>query len=154
MTELIDHPTTTRHPLLTDQELADLAEIDRLLNEANRHALDGSGGGKSSEGHISVDLGDHWERAPEDDRVPPKVSIFAYLIGPHRSHDFDNTAQALEVVRQWHRREMAYDYTTDARAIPDEPDLYLAIEEERRKTREAAMRYFEEYLGSGGEEKG
>lgn len=116
-----------RHPLITPEELADLAEIDRLLDEANAHSLARDGHCKSSEGHIEIGFGNHWDRDPEEPRKPVTVSIYSYLLGPHRSHHFDNTTQALDVVRQWHRREFA-----DDRDIGEE-DLYLKIERERRE---------------------
>lgn len=143
----------TRHPLLTDQELNDLAEIDRLLHEANEHSLAGDGHCKSSDGSISVDFGTHWNRLPDEPRNPVAVDIYSYLLGPHRSHRFDNTAQALEVVRQWHRRELAYDYTTEEYTSPEvehEDDLYLAIEDERQREFAKAMRDFERLMEDGG----
>jgi hypothetical protein len=141
----------TRHELLTDQEMADLREIDVLLDEANDHALKGDGHCKSSEGHVSVSFGNHWERDTEETRKPAKVEIYSYRLGPHRSHYFDDTAQALEIVRQWHRREMAYDYDTHTLAddSESEPDLYLALEQKRQEEMDEGMRRFEEAMESG-----
>ena len=42
-----------RHELITADELSDLREIDRLLDEANRHSLEGDGHCKSGEGYVS-----------------------------------------------------------------------------------------------------
>lgn len=92
--------------LLTPEELSDLEEINRLLYEANRHSLERDGLGKSSEGAISLHFGNHWDRLDEADRKSPSVSIYAYLLGPHRNHDFDSIQEALETVRVWHRDEM------------------------------------------------
>lgn len=129
--------------------MSDLREIDVLLSEANTHAMTlGDGGWKSSEGHVSVSFGNHWERDPEEPRQPVKVEVYSYLLGPHRSHYFDSTAQALEVVKQWHRVEMAFDYATYERSGSDEPDLYLEIERKRREHMDAAMRQFDEDFGS------
>lgn len=140
-----------RHELLTEQEMADLREIDRLLHEANSHSLAGDGHCKSSEGYVSVSFGTHWERHPDEPRKPAKVEVYSYILGPHRSHYFDNTAQALDVVRQWHRREMAYDYGTESHVTGyvQEEDLYLAIEAQRTREMEEGMRRFEEAMERG-----
>jgi len=140
-----------RHELLTEQEIADLKEIDVLLDEANRHALEGDSHCKSSEGYISVSFGNHWERHEDEPRKPATVEVYSYRLGPHRSHYFDSTAQALEVVRQWHRREMAFDYGSSEYAVGfvREPDMYLALEEQRRKDMEEGMRRFEADIESG-----
>lgn len=138
----------TRHELLTEQEMADLRQIDVLLNEANTHAMTlGDGGWKSSEGHISVSFGNHWERDPSEPRKPVEVTVYSYLLGPHRSHYFDSTAQALDVVKQWHTRELAYDYTTDTYSGPSELDPYLVLEQERHSAMDEASRRFDEEMG-------
>lgn len=134
----------TRHVLITPEELADLAEIDRLLDEANAHAMNQDGASwKSGEGHIEVGFGNHWDRDPEEARKPVTVSIYSYLLGPHRSHYFDNTTQALEVVRQWHRREM------DDGSESGEEDLYLKIERERQEEFERGYAEFEKAMEEG-----
>lgn len=138
-----------RHPLITPEELADLAEIDRLLDEANAHAMSQDGAAwKPDEGHVSISFGNHWDRDPDEPRKPVAVSIYSYLLGPYRSHDFDNTAQALEVVRQWHRREMAYNYETGEFGTGEE-DLYLKIERERREEFERGYAEFERMMENG-----
>lgn len=130
----------TRHELITEQEMSHLREIDVLLDEANAHSLARDGHCKSSEGYVSVSFGNHWERHPDEPRKPVHVEVYSYLLGPHRSHYFDSTAQALEVVRQWHRREMGH---------ADEPDLYLALEEKRQQEMVDGMRRFEEAIEAG-----
>lgn len=132
----------TRHELVTEQEMTDLREIDVLMDEANTHAMTlGDGGWKSSEGHVSIGFGNHWDRDPEEPRKPITVEVYSYLLGPHRSHFFDNTTEALEVVRQWHRNEMAYDYTTeDWDDGAREPDLYSQLEQKRREEADALFR--------------
>lgn len=136
-----------RYELITAQEMADLAEIDRLLHEANEHSLRSDGHCKSSEGHIGVSLGNHWDRIPDDEgRKPVGVTIYSYLLGPHRDHHFDDTAQALAVVRNWHAREMSYDEEREEYTA-SEPDLYLVIEKERREEFGRAMADFERAMG-------
>ena len=117
--------------LLTTQELADLEEINRLLHEANEHSLEQDGHCKSAEGAISLHFGNHWDRLDETDRKSPSVSIYAYLLGPYRNHDFDSITQALDVVRVWHKNEMARegdDWDWDE----EDYDPYLVIEDERK----------------------
>lgn len=128
----MDAPTL----LLTPEELADLEEINRLLHEANAHSLARDGHRKSSEGAISLHFGTHWDRLDEEDRKSPSVSIYSYLLSPHRDHDFDSVQQALETVRVWHRNEMARE--GDDWDWDDEgDDPYLDIERERElKARE------------------
>lgn len=140
-----------RHELLTDQEMADLREIDVLLDEANKHALEGDGHCKSSEGYVAVSFGNHWERDPEEPRKPAKVEVYSYRLGPHRMHYFDSTTQALEIVRQWHRCEMAFDYGMERHVdgYEREVDLYMELEEQRRVDMEEGMRRFEEEMERG-----
>lgn len=131
-----------RHALITPEEMADLEEIDRLLDEANNHAYDNDGIGKSSEGNISVDLGNHWDRDPEEPRKPVQVTIYAYMLGPHRSHYFDSTAQALEVVRTWHRNEMG---RGDGSGFDYQDDPYTEIEHQRQAAFERRMAEFDRW---------
>lgn len=99
--------SVNRYELLTEEELGHLREIDVLLHEANEYALSLDGYCKSSEGFVSVSFGNHWDRIPgEDGRIPPRVEIYSYLLGPYRNHTFDNTLQALETVRVWHHNAM------------------------------------------------
>jgi hypothetical protein len=134
----------TRHELLTAQELDDLRQIDVLLDEANAHSLARDGHCKSSEGNVSVDLGNHWDRDPEEPRKPVKVTVYSYLLGPHRQHYFDNTKQALDVVKQWHRQEMSWN---DDTGRGDEPDLYLEIEQKRDEEMAEMFRALDEEFG-------
>lgn len=132
-----------RHELLTEQELDDLRQIDVLLDEANAHALARDGYCKSAEGNISVDFGNHWDRDPDEPRILAKVVIYSYRLGPHRQHYFDSTAQALEVVKQWHHREMS----CGEEGWGSEPDLYLEIEQKREEEMAAMFRAYEEEFG-------
>lgn len=97
---------TKRHPLITPEELEHLNEIDRLLDEANAHMYSIGAYGKSSEGHLEVSFGTHQDRDPDEERYAPRVNIYAYMLGPHRGHHFDNTQQALDVVRVWHHNAL------------------------------------------------
>ena len=126
------------YELITTGELAKLHEIHRLLDEANAHALAIDGHCKSSEGSIEVDFGNHWDRLDPANRKAPKVSVYSYLLGPHRMHHFDSIDQALEVVQQWHRQEMG--------ATP-EPDLYSQIRAEREAETRALFDELDEEYG-------
>lgn len=123
---------TKRHELITAEELADLKEIDRLLHEANNHAAEHGELYKHDDGGLDVDFGNHFDRHPDGDRRPVSVEIYAYSIGPHRRHFFTSTAQALEVVREWHAIEMSYDYETEEYGFEGE-DKYGQIEKARQE---------------------
>jgi hypothetical protein len=109
---------------MTDSEK--LTEISRLLDEAYKHYFSYEGHCKSSEGHISVEYGTYWDRSDKPSEVPIKnVTIYSYVFCEQgRSQDFDSLDEALETVRSWHSREMAYDYNAPeevaARAEMDE----------------------------------
>lgn len=100
---------------IDDQSLVELTEIQDLLAEAYRHYMEfGDGGWKSNEGSISLIFPEFfWEEGwyGEGDTLPkrPGVSIYSYVLGPSRSHYFNNTTQALAAVRKWHANEMGGD---------------------------------------------
>lgn len=88
----------------------DLAEIRRLLAEAYEHYFANSDGHcKSSEGAITVNYPPFFWREDYADE-PPSIGIYSYVLGPHRSHYFDTSADALAAVRKWHADEMAFDH--------------------------------------------
>ena len=103
----------------------DLQEIHRLLDEAYRHYFaHGDGHCKSSEGYISVDFGNYWDRVDRVEKgLAPlaihSVEVYSYVLGPHRSHYFDSVAEALATVRKWHHAEMTHDYSDDEWADAD-----------------------------------
>ena len=92
--------------LLTQQDLDNLTEIQRLLDEGLEHYLSYESHCKSSEGAVAVHFGNSWDR--RDGRNPISVEVYSYTLGPHRSHDFDSIQEALEEVRKWHKAEMEY----------------------------------------------
>lgn len=96
--------------VLSSEDIDKLEEIQRLLDEGLEHYLTYESHCKSSEGHVSVSFGNSWER--RDGQNPIRVSVYSYVLGPHRSHDFDSIDEALSEVRKWHNEEMSY--------IPDE----------------------------------
>lgn len=97
--------------LLTQEDLDKLTEIQNLLDEGLAHYLTYEGHCKSSEGHVSVHLANSWDRRRGEN--PITVEVYSYVLGPHRSHDFDSIDEALEEVRKWHAREMQYDPDTE-----------------------------------------
>lgn len=123
------------HSILTGQQLWELSEIRRLITEATLHAWERDPYGKSGEGNISVNLDNplEWDEEYRPPR-PPTVTVYSYVLGPHRAHYFDSPAQALEIVKQWHAAEMARptDLDEDWDDLPGE-DPYLLLEEERTK---------------------
>jgi len=124
---------------MNTDDLAKLEEIHRLLDEAYRYYFEhGDGHCKSSEGHVSVEFGNYWERQDKGLHVTG-VSVYSYVLGPNRTHDFDSLDQALEVVRSWHRQEVNTVYDDDRYAIdrPEGEGLYESIEVKRRADMEA-----------------
>lgn len=104
---------------LDTRRLNDVAEIRRLLQEAYDHYFANSDGYcKSAEGSISLHLGNYWENA--DGRAEVGVTVYSYVLGPERIHDFRTTAEALAAVRVWHQEEMATTYCPTCRdVVPD-----------------------------------
>lgn len=97
--------------MITEQEMKDLEEIRRLLDEAYDHYFTNSDGYcKSSEGYISLGFNNFFDRANEEPFKLKNVEIYSYVFGPNRANYFDSTAEALETVKQWHEREMQEDY--------------------------------------------
>lgn len=92
-----------------------LTEISRLLDEAYKHYFEYEGHCKSSEGFISVEYGNYFERADNPTELDIKgVYIYSYVFCKDgRSQDFSSIDEALETVREWHREEMSYDYQSE-----------------------------------------
>lgn len=82
-----------------------LTELTRLLDEATTHAFERGGGGKICEGAVSLSYGDYEERQSDGLRLQG-VSVYSYLLGPSRNHEFLSLDAALDAVREWHRVEM------------------------------------------------
>lgn len=100
--------------LINDQELADLAEIRRLLDEAYEHYFaNGDGHCKSSEGFIELGTNTAHDRRAGDPFQINSVGVYSYVLGPSRMHYFQSVAEALATVRQWHADEMARDGSED-----------------------------------------
>lgn len=97
--------------MITEQEVKDLAEIRRLLDEAYDHYFANSDGHcKSSEGFISLNYPNYFDRKHGDAFGVKSVEIYSYVFGPNRNHFFKSTAEALETVKVWHKREMQETY--------------------------------------------
>lgn len=95
---------------MTPEDYAKLEEIHRLLDEAYDHYFQYEGHCKSSEGHIDISYGNLWDRREEGLKIK-YVHIYSYVFCEQgRSQDFDSLDDALETVREWHTKEMAYDY--------------------------------------------
>lgn len=94
------------------QSLEELQEMMILLAEAYEHYFDTTDGHcKSSEGSITLLIPPFfWDLSPD---WRPGCIVYSYVLGPHRTHYFDTTTEALEAVRGWHRAEM------DARRIQE-----------------------------------
>lgn len=95
---------------MTPEDYSKLEEIHRLLDEAYDHYFQYEGHCKSSEGHIDISYGNLWDRRGEGLKIK-YVHIYSYVFCEQgRSQDFDSIDDALETVRDWHKKEMAYDY--------------------------------------------
>ena len=86
-----------------------LAEIRRLLAEAYEVALAIDSHAKSSEGAISIHYEPYfwWEDESEWSK-PSGISIYSYVLGPHRNNYFKNIDDALREVRCWHKKTMKW----------------------------------------------
>ena len=99
---------------ITEQEQQELEQIWRLLDEAYHHYFEHSDGYcKSSEGHVSVNFNNFFERRDGESFGVKSVEIYSYVFGPNRSHFFKSTAEALSAVKVWHADEMAATYEED-----------------------------------------
>lgn len=96
---------------LTQQDMDNLVEIQRLLDEGLKHYLTYESHCKSSEGHVGVNIsfGNSWERFNGPVKPKIEISVYSYALGPHRSHYFDDTEMALWAVQAWHEMEMRFD---------------------------------------------
>lgn len=95
---------------LTEQDIKNLEEIQRLLDEGLQHYLTYESHCKSSEGHVSVNIsfGNSWERFEGPVKPKIEISVYSYALGPHRSNYFDDTEMALWAVQGWHTAEMRF----------------------------------------------
>lgn len=102
---------------MNPDDMTTIAEIIRLHDEAFEHYQKDPccGGWKSSEGAVSIEFGNYWERDE-----PPAVSVYSYALGPSRMHHFKSPAEALAAVRQWHKEEMEHDCNDDGWGFTDE----------------------------------
>ena len=95
---------------MNHKDFSKLLEIRKLLKEAYDHYFENSDGHcKSSEGHISLEFGNYWEDKKCEMNIT-SVNIYSYVFGSSRSHYYDTIDEALEVVKQWHKDEMNFDY--------------------------------------------
>lgn len=95
---------------MTPEDYTKLEEIHKLLEEAYDHYFQYEGHCKSSEAHIDISYGNLWDRREEGLKIK-YVDIYSYVFCEEgRSQIFDSLDDALETVRGWHKKEMAYDY--------------------------------------------
>lgn len=101
--------------------MRDVTEIQRLLDEAYDHYFEHSDGHcKSSEGYVGLQFNNYHDRRAGDPLKIVGVEIYSYVLGPHRSHEFTSTEQALATVREWHAKQMATDYSDGGPLLPVE----------------------------------
>jgi hypothetical protein len=92
--------------VVSDDIANKLEEIWKLLEEAYDHYFSYEGHCKSGEGTVELSYPSYFEM--KDGKREPSVTIRSYVLGPDRSHDFDNIDDALTEVRKWHKQEMSY----------------------------------------------
>lgn len=123
---------------MTPEDFEKLAEISVLLKEAYDHYFEYEGHCKSSEGQITVDYGNLWDRENPYDFTIKGVEIYSYVFCREgRSQYFDSLDSALETVRGWHEEELSYDYNSRE-----------ALENQRLMD-QAAAEFLEEMINSG-----
>lgn len=100
--------------LLTSQELDELTQAQKLLDEAYTHYFEVSDGySKITEGHIAVHLGNFFDRRAGNRNLC--IEVYAAVIGyEKRSYFFESTSDMLEVIKEWHKEELADDHKGDA----------------------------------------
>jgi len=113
---------------MNKEDYEKLEEISRLLDEAYNHYFQYESHCKSSEGHISIEYGNLWDRKDDGLKIN-NVHIYSYVFCREgRSQDFDSLDNALATVREWHKDEMAYDYNApEVLAARDELDNLATV---------------------------
>lgn len=79
-------------------------ELIVLHDEALFKWLELDGHCKSHEGLVQITIPNAFTRRRARDegrRVLPRVSVYAYVLGPSRMHDFSTPGKALAEVRRW-----------------------------------------------------
>lgn len=100
--------------MITEQEMKDLQEIRRLLDEAYDHYFKYSDGCcKSFEGYIGLEFNNYFDRRDGQSFGVMGVEIYSYVFGPNRSHHYTSTALALAAVKEWREKEMQETYEED-----------------------------------------
>jgi hypothetical protein len=123
---------------MTPEEFSKVQQISKLLNEAYDHYFEYEGHCKSSEGHITIDYGNLWERGESENFGVRGIEIYSYVFCREgRSQYFDSLDGALETVRGWHAEEISYDYNS--------PE---ALENQRLMDEQAAE-FLQEMVNSG-----
>lgn len=110
--------------LISQEDLNKVAEITRLHDEAFWHYHKYDGHAKSSDGFLGLEIrfGTVWERA--DGPVSPTISVnmYSYVVASEtpsypnfgdRNHYFETIDEALNVMREWHAKAMAYQPTEE-----------------------------------------
>lgn len=93
---------------MTPRQLKALVEIRRLLKEAyDDYFARGDGYHKASEGYVEVGYPRYFDFAEYPDGAAKRVSIYSYVLGPQRMHEFADFDEALAEVKKWHAEQLA-----------------------------------------------
>ncbi len=112
---------------MTPDEYEKLQQIHQLLEEAYAHYFQYESHAKSSEGYISIEYGTLWDRQ-ETGLTITNVHIYSYVFCEDgRTADFPTVDAALDKVKEWHKKELAYDYNAPEEiAAREELDKFAA----------------------------
>lgn len=114
--------------MLTAQDIENLTEGQRLLDEAYKHYFEHSDGYcKSGEGTVTITTENYFKR--DEGTRELTVEVFSYVFGTSRRQTFGSTADFLEWAREIHAEEMAHDWSRDPFAEMSDED-WQALESE------------------------
>lgn len=106
---------TNNMKILNEKDEKFFKEIRVMLNEMHiKWRKEGDGHCKSCEGQIELYL--HFPNWFESDDyindMPDFVSctVYSYLFGPSRLHEFESLEEAYHEVKQWYKDEMGIDF--------------------------------------------
>lgn len=98
--------------LLTQQDIENLTEGQRLLDEAYAHYFENSDGYcKSGEGIVTISTENYFARA--EGRRELVVEVYSSVFATGRRQTFDSTADFVAWAREIHADEMVRDHSVD-----------------------------------------
>lgn len=116
--------------IISQVDIDNISEITKLHDEAFWHLHQFDGHAKSGDGSVSIEIGfgTVWDRQDETAVMTLGVSIYSYVVATEtplypnfgqRNHWFESTSQALDVMKEWHAKALAYQPTAEELAEAD-----------------------------------